>query len=136
MKYLPALITAIMWGICYTSTSQIVKNISIKLYIVISCMFTSILFIALILLDNKKQSFDYNSIGWVITSCVTSCIATYMSISAVKECGASTAAFIEVSYPMWIILFSSLIGVNSGITINTLVGGILICIGTSIIIWK
>lgn len=76
----------------------------------------------------------YLVLPWIILSSITSFLACFFSVNAVKYCGASTAAMIEISYPLWVILFTWLIKGESNLNFNTLLGGFFILVGTYIVI--
>lgn len=139
MKYAP-LLTAILWGICYTSTGNLVNHIDIKTYLFFSCLLSTIGFLVWGMLDGSIYTDLYTSTSlmkvshWVFISSFTSFLACFFSVSAVKYCGATTAAMIEISYPVWVIIFTYMIGNKETITWNSIIGGIIIFIGTIIVI--
>ena len=136
---LMSLATAILWGICYSSTGEIVKWIDIKTYLMISCLMSFIGFLVWGACDNSlnRDMLSFNmekARPWVIISSLSSFLACYCSVSAVKYGGASLAAIIEISYPVWVVVFTYLMFGKGGITINTVLGGILIFLGTVVVV--
>lgn len=133
-----ALLTAILWGLCYSSTEQIVKYIDMKSYLILSCLFSCIGFSIWGYLDGTTSK-DLNpnvTIPWVwiFISSITSFFACYCSVAAVKCGGASLASVIEISYPIWVVIFVSIINGKSSLNLNMLIGGILIFLGTAVVI--
>ena len=136
MKIHPALLTAILWGICYTGTERIVKNIDIRAYLAISCGISTIIFSTWAYLSNVSISIDstIKVTPWMLLSMLTSCLASYYSVTAVKESGASYASCIEVSYPVWVILFAYLLGSPHTMSFNAYIGAALVVVGTVVML--
>lgn len=135
MKYSP-LITAILWGLCYTSTGFLTKTVDVKVYLFFSCLLSTCAFLIWGLADGsflKPQDFA-NNYHWIALSSLCSFFACFFSVNAVKYCGASTAAMIEISYPLWVILFTFMLRGESNLNFNTILGGLLILAGTYIVI--
>ncbi len=133
-----ALSTAILWGICYSSTEQIVKHVDIKSYLTASCLLSGLGFLIWGLVDGtliKDLSNDTsNSWWWIILSSLTSFLACYCSVSAVKYGGASLASIIEISYPLWVVVFTSIINGKNNVSQSFVIGGLLIFCGTFIVV--
>lgn len=134
---LMAILTSILWGLCYASTEQIVKYINIKTYLAISCFFCFWGYAILSYLEPSQENFKDNLLKaspWIIISIFASFFGSYCSTYAIKHGGASLSAIIEISYPVWVVLFSSAFSGQNNFNINILYGGIMIFIGTVLVI--
>lgn len=71
-------------------------------------------------------------IGWVVFASVLSFIGTWLLFTSIDKLGASMAAMIEISYPLFVVLFCYLL---MGTTVNwaVLLGGGLIFAGSCVI---
>jgi drug/metabolite transporter (DMT)-like permease len=134
-----ALITAIMWGCAYACTEQIVKYIDVKTYMTISCFFSFVIFLSFGVGDGslvKDASSSRIPIFFIVAGCVSSLLATYFSVNAVKYSNATQASILEISYPIFVIIFTFMITGKHHLTLNTLFGGLLIGAGTLIVLRK
>lgn len=133
-----SLATAVLWGITYASTEQIVKTVDMKTYLAISCIVSATIYLIWGYFDGciKKDLAGeqiYIASPWITLSCLCSFFACYCSVAAVKYGGASYASIIEISYPVWVIVFTSMITGKNQVTLSTILGGVLIFLGTLVV---
>jgi len=134
-----AMATAILWGFSYTCSEQIVKHVDSKTYLCISCMFSFVCFglwgfLTKEIQQDVSSGKIYIALPWIIGCCIASFIANYCSVAAVKYGGASYASIIEISYPFWVVIFVSIINGKNEITLKTMIGGVIIFLGTLLVI--
>ncbi len=132
-----ALLTSILWGSYYASVEQIVKHIDIKTNLIIHYAISLFGFSVWSYFDGSFKE-DLTKIQtimpWMLISSVSTFIAAYCSVAAVKSGGASLASIIEISYPVWVVLFTSIISKKNNFTPNIIFGGLLIFIGTLLVV--
>lgn len=134
-----ALATAILWGLTYTCTEVITKSVGINTYLTLSCLISTILYAAIGTYTGEiKRDLSGNNLydvwPFLLTGFICSFVACYASVSAVKMGGASFASIVEISYPLWVILFTSLLNGRSQVNIQTVIGGIIIFVGTVFVV--
>jgi drug/metabolite transporter (DMT)-like permease len=139
MWFFLALLTAVTWGITYTCTEQITKAIDIKTYLLISCGVSTLLYgiwgwvDGSIVKDITSSNFQ-SVMPYLIIGILASDIACYSSVAAVKSGGASFAAIIEISYPLWVIVFTSILSGKSTVNMQTIIGGLIIFAGSLLVV--
>ena len=132
-----AILTSILWGLCYASTEQIVKYISMKTYLAISALCCFIGFSILAYFEPAQHDFKEKfiiSLPWIAISIASSFAGSYCSTYAIKHGGASLSAVIEISYPVWVIVFTSIFSWQNNFNMNIFIGGSLIFLGTFLVI--
>lgn len=135
------LITAVLWGLCYTSIEKIVSIVDKKTYIFFLVIISLIVNISTILMINNSLKEDIKTIiknnnnifYWFLLAISTTIVGNYMSILSVEKTNASLAASLEITYPFWCLLFGYYL-LNSELNKYTIFGSIIIFIGVSIII--
>jgi len=133
-----ALATAILWGLTYASTEQVVKFMDVKTYLTYSCLVGAFLYLTWggydgTLLKDYREHNLWKGIGFATLSSLCAFAASYCSVAAVKSGGATYASIVEISYPIWVVIFIYLLtGVNT-LSWNVLGGGLLIFIGTIVV---
>ena len=134
---LMAILTSVLWGLCYASTEQIVKNINLKTYLAISSFVSCIGFTILAYFEPLPQDFKekfLTSLPWIFVSTAASFAGSYCSVYAIKHGGASLSAVIEISYPVWVIIFTSVFSWQNNFNMNIFLGGSLIFLGTYLVV--
>ena len=133
-----ALGASIFWGITYALNEEIYKKISVSTYLAIASLFIFIttLFISyfsdtlksdLLSIASSKRLLLYVGLG------IVGLIAAELLIgSSIHAKNATLAGLIEISYPLFIALFSYIFFKHS-ITIPTIVGGVIIFAGIFVI---
>lgn len=132
-----ALISAILFGLLYASTEQIVKFIDIKTYLIIYCLFSLVFLTTIGLIDNSLIKDATNSeipFFYILVSCISGLVASFLSIYAMKQTNAVNVAILEITYPIYTLLFVYLITGKNHLTLNILFGGLLIGAGTLIVV--
>lgn len=131
--------TAVLWGLTYASTEQVVKYMDVKTYLSYSCLVGAFLYLVWgsydgTLMKDYQQNNLMKGFGFATLSAICAFGASYCSVAAVKSGGATYASIVEISYPIWVVIFIYLLtGVNA-LSWNVLGGGLLIFIGTIVVI--
>lgn len=123
-------LAAICWGYVYAQTENIMEKMSPIASLASFYVFGGIFLFPLFLL-NRKEIFDVatnHSFNFFSTAIIIM-LAEFLIIYSIKLMGGSEAAFIEISYPFWTVLFSFLI-FKSAPNPYTIFGGVMIMIGS------
>ena len=127
---------AITWGLVYTIDQKILSHITPLTFLFIGSIITPILLLPFILrngtLKNALSAGMENS-SLIIVSVVLALLADFFILSGIKNLNASTASIIEISYPFFVVFFSYVL-FRSMPNVFFLIGGILIFLGSVIII--
>lgn len=133
-----ALSASLFWGISYVLSGEIYKKISIFTSLGIMSFFVCIAAFLISYFNNSLKS-DFTSITsskrlllYVIGGTLALLIAELCIGTSIVEKNATLAGLIEISYPIFIAIFSYLI-FKSQVTYPTIVGGFVIFSGIFII---
>jgi len=138
MWILFALGASLFWGLTYVFNEQVYKKISIFTSIGIASL---VIFIVTLLISHFSGSLkpDLASIAssrqllWYVIGGITVFLIAEIFIAfSITAKNATLAGLVEISYPIFIALFSYLL-FKSKITAPTIIGGIIVFIGIFII---
>lgn len=134
MGYFYAVISAILWGLIYTIHQKILTKTSPQLFLVIN----SIMYLMVVtpfLKSNEVFSLttDKFNAGLIICTSILSILGSYSILKAIQYLDASRASIIEISYPMFVMLFSW-IAYRQQLGWKTLIGGLLVFMGSAIVV--
>ena len=124
---------AICWGFVYAQTENILEKMSPIASLASFYIFGGIFLFPFFILNRKEifNTITTNTGNFFLTAAMTM-VAEFLIIWSISLLGGSEAAFMEVSYPLWTVLFSLII-LGSIPNIHTILGGILIMIGSYVI---
>ena len=135
--FLYAVGAAITWGLVYTIDQKILTNISPLTLLFIDSLITALIMMPFFFLDKKPimnlvHSGKVNLL-LIFISLLLAVVANFLIYSGIKTIGASMASIFEISYPLFVVLFSFLFFRTS---VNTafLIGAFLIFVGSIIIL--
>ena len=135
-----ALLTSIFWGMTYAATQMVTRFVDPKTYLIFSCLLSASLYSLWGYLDGSlyKDLSEGNlnkTINFALLASLAAFIASFCSVMAVKLNGATMASVVEISYPVFVIVFLYFItGINNFNWIVTL-GGLTIFAGTAIVLF-
>lgn len=131
-----ALLASITWGFTYALDEKILNKTSPVYFLFISSLTTSLISLSILLYQkiplNQLLTQKPNEIGLIIFNCILSALAGLFILLSIKNSTASSASIIEISYPLFVVLFSWLLYKslpNPGI----IIGGVIILIGVFIV---
>ncbi len=128
---------AIVWGLVYTIDQRILSAVSPFGLLFIDSLLTMLLMLPFVIFDSQalRPLFHASQKTFIlmISSVALAALASFLIFSGIKRIGASEASIIEIAYPFFVVLFSFLI-FKSKPNIYFLIGGILIFLGSVIII--
>ena len=134
-----AIIAAVLWGFDYAIAEKVYEKYSI--YTSMSFGFLVGLIISVIIghdqIKSDVSSFgnDYHTWLLLLNVVITNVAMIFIALS-IKESNATIAGLIEISYPIFIVLFSYMLFGDSHVTNRTIIGGMFIFIGIIIISTK
>jgi drug/metabolite transporter (DMT)-like permease len=141
MWLLLAAFASMFWGITYVLNEQIFKQLSVPTTIAIEALFFSILTIAVMAFtgnlktDLATVSASRSLIWLLIAGTVAALIAELLIGFSINAKNATLAGLIEISYPLFIALFSYLLFSENELNTGTALGGGLVFIGIAVIYW-
>ena len=131
--HIVAALAAICWGYVYAQTENILEKMTPIAALASFYAFGGIILFPLFLI-NKKEIFNVvtTDTGNFFSMAIMTMAAEFLIIWSISLLGGSEAAFMEISYPIWTVLFSLII-LGSVPNIQVIFGGILIMVGSYII---
>ena len=135
--FIYAIGAAITWGLVYAIDQKILYGIAPMTLVFINSIITAIIILPFIFFSNGsiKDVIVSEKTNWllIIISIALAALANFLIFSGIKNLGASTASMIEIAYPFFVVLFSYVL-FRSTPNVYFLVGGILVFVGSIIII--
>lgn len=131
-----AIMASILWGIDYAIAGKLFEKISIYSTLFVQFTTGAILMLILGYSDMKAdmQYFGNNKITWLFgLSALIFCGAMLFIANSIKDSNATVAGLIEITYPVFIIIFSYFVFGDNHITPSITIGGILIFAGVVVI---
>jgi len=137
--YVLAVLASVLWGLTYCLDERVLASLSVfKLYF-LHCL-CGVLVSATILLaqghsPGSLMRFDTSaaSLPLVGLTLVTATAAALCILGSIQLLGADTSAVLEISYPLFVALFSVLL-FQGQLQFQVIVGGMFIFIGAAIIV--
>jgi len=137
--YILAVTAAALWGLTYCLDEKVLAEISIyKLYFLHS-LFGVLLALSIWLFQGNSVgdliTLEAEKISWklLLLTLVVGSLAALAIFGSIQALGASKASILEISYPLFVAIFAFLLW-GQVITLPVLLGGILIFVGSAIII--
>jgi drug/metabolite transporter (DMT)-like permease len=134
-----AFVSSILWGLAYVINEQIYRKISVVTSIGITTLFTAVVML-LIACKGRFLMEDLGAIrrsnqllGLVVAETIVLMLAEVFIGLSITNKNATLAGLIEISYPVFIILFAYLLFKENQLSISAAAGGSLIFLGIFII---
>lgn len=135
--FIYALGAAIVWGLVYAVDQKILSSVSPVILLFITSLLATLITLPFIFFNNNSLKFLLGSgkttLSLILVSALLATLANFLIFSGIKSLGASAASIIEIAYPFFVVLFSFIL-FRSTLNAYFFVGGILIFIGSIIII--
>lgn len=137
--FILAVLAAVLWGLTYCLDERVLASMSVfKLYF-LHCV-CGVLVCGLILLaqgasPSSLLAIDTTKVGLPLIglTLVTATSAALAILGSIQFLGASKSAVLEISYPLFVVLFSVLF-FQGQLQLSVVVGGLFIFIGSAIIV--
>lgn len=135
--YLAALGAAVIWGIHYPligNALRTVSPVSVLLLSVAPIVLIVPWFHREILADCRALlALDWSSRAAILSIAATSTLATVLLLLSIGSKNATLASLVEISYPLFVALFTFVIFRENHMTASALAGGALILAGVALI---
>ncbi len=139
MWILLALGASLFWGLTYVFNEEVYRKISVFTPIAFTSLVVFITTLAISLLsDNLKTDVQAllaskKLLWYFIGGAIAFLVAEFFIAFSITAKNATLAGLIEISYPIFIALFSYIIFRHNYLNLPTVLGGMLIFIGVSVI---
>jgi drug/metabolite transporter (DMT)-like permease len=137
--FLLAVLASLLWGVCYSIDERLFKEISVPTALAINHLFAGILFGIWTWHDGSMRTTiqTVTSSAWaaklLISAVLINTTAGFFICRSIADKNASLASLIEISYPIFTVLFSYLLFRENNLTWATAMGGMLIFAGIYLI---
>ena len=137
IAFLLPIFAALFWGLNYLFAERALEHVNAGTFWLLSGVVQ--LFIASLMLLLGPETFDIKALGqpkffwFFLATILAGVIAEACTIYAVAGNGAAYAAFGELSYPLFIVLFGYLIYGGTNLTMMQMVGGTFILLGATLL---
>lgn len=139
LGYALAIAASVLWGLTYCLDEKVLSSLSVfKLYF-LHCLCGMLVAGAILLCQGSSPaslvSFDTTRAGLplILLTLVTATAAALAILSSIQLLGANKSAVLEISYPLFVALFSVVV-FKGQLELPVIVGGIFIFIGSAIIV--
>lgn len=133
IKYLPGLLTALCWGVSYALIEKMMSNVDKKIFLLTYSLLSLLIYAGYNLYSGISfPKLDFQNFNYFIFAVITMILGTFMSMKAIESSSATSAAVLEITYPIWCMLIMTFIFGQYTINLKALVGMILVFIGTFI----
>lgn len=139
MWFFFAVLASVVWGLSYVINGELFKSLSVLTVIAIQTFVTAVIFALMAIFSGVFRS-DIAAIGsssrlmWFMAIGILAlCIAEYGIGYSIQGKNATLAALIEISYPIFTVLFAYFLFSQGQLTVATAIGGILIFVGVATI---
>lgn len=108
-----ALLASVTWGLAYTLDQKVLERLSPLTLISFSYLMCFLLTVPFLFFEDKSfsnlLSIDRKTLFVFLISITLTFAANYFILVGIKDLDASTASVVEITYPIFVILFSFLI---------------------------
>jgi drug/metabolite transporter (DMT)-like permease len=138
--YVAGLGAALLWGIHYPLLEHALRRVSLVTVLVLTVL--PVLVVAVVFRDTLwRDALVLAAMDWpdrvrVLALAATSLGATVMLFMAIGSRNATLASLIEITYPLFIVLFTWLLFRQVHVTPSAALGGALVMAGAALIIWN
>ncbi len=138
--YLAAIGAAIIWGIHYPLIDFAMKRISVYTVLLISVL--PVLFLMPVFIRDLARDVDVFKLlptneQWLVAATgLTSTLGAVLLYLSVNSKNATLASLIEITYPLFVVLFAYLFFRQVHVNTSVILGGLMILIGAGLIIYN
>jgi drug/metabolite transporter (DMT)-like permease len=139
MWALYAIIASILWGVDYALTEKVLQNVrfstllSIELFIGFLTMLGIAVFSGSFKADFTELFSSNGTLMLVVAIVVAFNIANMFIVLSIGDKNATLSGLIEISYPLFIALFSWMLFRENNLNAGAIFGGVLVLVGVSLI---
>ncbi len=141
MWFILSTLASLFWGLTYAIDGQLLKNISVPTMIATHALIISLV-AGVLAYSSGTFKDDLTTIAssrslffLVLAGMFTFIVAELLIWYSIAESNASLAALVEISYPIFTVLFAYILFKEAQVSIMSAVGGAFIFVGVAIIYW-
>ena len=141
MWLLYAVAASLCWGMSYAASGPILRKGMSPILFFFGYSLLGFLGALLLLLSTgrisqalRMEGLDRGDIGWFLFSIGGSALGAFLTYVAMSAKNPTLASLIEISYPMFVVLFAWVFFREIQLNTMTLFGGLLVLAGVSVII--
>src|SRR4051812_41727007 len=127
-----AMTAAITWGLVYTLDQKILSSTSPAILLLVNSTVTALILAPVAVMDHRSIVMLFKAGPpqslLVVSSLLLALMANLLIFSGIKLLGAPSASIIEIAYPFFVAIFSSLL-LNGRLSLALVFGGMLIFLG-------
>ena len=134
-----AVLASVLWGLTYCLDERVLSSLSVyKLYF-LHCLCGALIAGAVLLFQGASAASLFKidtvatSLPLVALTLVTATAAALSILGSIQLLGANKSAVLEISYPLFVALFSTLL-FRGQLPLPVVIGGVFIFIGAAIIV--
>lgn len=135
--FLFPILASITWGAIYALDQKILQKTSPLVFLFIDALITIAVFLPIILLQKNSltelTAIDRKSMALMAVTVLLTIAADFFILFGVKHLNASIASIIEISYPLFVAIFSYML-FRTAPTLPVFIGGMMIVVGSAIVI--
>jgi len=135
-----AVAASICWGMSYAACGPLLKRGLDPLLLMLGYSFFGLLGVIFALLSTgklaqafKSPALDAHSIGWFLFSVAVSALGAYLTYAAMGAKNPTLVSLIEITYPLFVVLFAWVFFREMQLNPITLCGGLLVLAGVAVI---
>lgn len=134
-QYIPAILTALFWGISYGSCEQALKSVDKKLFLFLTGIGTALFWSSYYLIGKSENKIDLTGTFWFLLSISTALLGNFYCLKAIQEMGSVRASVIEISYPIFCALFIMLVQMKITMNIQQIICMFIVIFGSAGFVW-
>ena len=137
--YLLAFLAAVLWGLTYCLDERVLVSLSVAKLYFFHCLFGLLVAVTILLVQGNSLGSLFliepatSSLPLVILTLATATAAALAILLSIQLLGANTSAVLEISYPLFVVIFSLLL-FKEQLQPQVVVGGLFIFLGSAIIV--
>jgi drug/metabolite transporter (DMT)-like permease len=139
LGYALALFASVLWGLTYCLDERLLESLSVFKVYFLHCL-CGVVVAGVFLLAQGEPVGSLVSLSagsasklLVVLTLLTATTATLCILGSIRLLGANTSAVLEISYPLFVALFSTLV-FHGQLQPPVIIGGIFIFVGAAIIV--
>lgn len=141
MWYIFAVLSSFAWGLDYLLQEKVLQKISVTTFYAIQLTIAALIAIIFALLKRNLYS-DFKVISTskelpiiIFFEIILFTIASFLLASAIQSKNAALASIIEITYPIFIVLWGYFLFDSIPATIPTIIGALFIFFGISLVVY-
>lgn len=132
------LAAAVLWGLVYTIDVKILRQLSPTGFLLIHAVIILIIVSPILYFQRETLQDVIKAVRpnllLMILSSILIIASSFLSLNGIKALGAPLESILEITYPFFVALFV-MIFYGTSISMTSILGAILICAGSAVVIW-